>query len=147
MIPWGFALRIVAPVAIVGVAWLHGWSTGQAGANRKWEVAKAQAEAVEQETYRLRNQANGKVSDEYQKRLKTAQAAAARAKSDADSLRDILSSQKPDTPTEPGVVEPPYRELLGECVQRYSEMAAEGDRVSEKLKALQGYVTGVCVTQ
>jgi hypothetical protein len=145
VIPWGFILRIIGPIAIVGLAWLHGYSTGQANANRKWEAIKAEAQAQEQETYRLRNKANGKVTDDYHKRLQTAKASADRAKSDADSLRDLLSRQKPDTTSEPGSPEAPYRELLGECVQRYSDMAAEGDRMAEKLRALQGWATGVCV--
>ena len=109
------------------------------------------AEQAAREREQVLSQARQKAEEAYVQEKRKAIAAAARARTQLDGLRDELyalpgpaaagENSAPTCRVDAGALE---RELLGQCAATLVSVAAEADRMAAQVLGLQGYVRGVC---
>lgn len=112
-------------------------------------LQKAEQAAREREQTLV--QARQRVEEAYVQEKRKANAAAIRASTQLDGLRDELYALSAPGPTgadstpacrvDAGTLE---RELLGQCATALVGVAAEADRMAAQVLGLQGYVRQVC---
>lgn len=141
-----------AALAAFGTWQVQGWRyTSQIAKIQKVhaeQVQKAEQAARDKEQALLvfRQQAEEK----YVQEKNRAAAAASRARTELDGLRDTLYRSGP-VAQDPGAAcradgPTPERELFGQCATALVGMAAEADRLASNVVGLQGYVQGVCLS-
>lgn len=107
------------------------------------------AEKAAREREQTLSQARQKAEEAYVQEKRKATAAAARARTQLDGLRDELAAtpittsedSAPACRVDAGTLE---RELLGQCAAALVGVAAEADRMAAQVLGLQGYVKEVC---
>ena len=160
--PW---LRYGAVAAIAGIAvgLAQGWRHGEriAALERDWSQERAaladaarRAETANRQTETRMQEAVEHVRTESRAREAQYADAAADARAERDRLRQQLAaagrggsaSQDPSTgsgldgiPDNAAVL----RFVVGQCVDRYIDVAAEADRLGARLMGLQGYVRAI----
>ena len=144
------AAIVSAALAAWGTWQVQGWRyTGQIA-----QIEKAHAQLLQkaEQTARDREQAlsvfRQQAEEKYVKEKTRAAAAASRARTELDGLRDALSAARPGQDPSAacradGVA--PERELFGQCATALVGVAAEADRLAAVVVGLQGYVKGVCL--
>lgn len=140
-----------AALAALGTWQVQGWRyTSQIA-----QIQKVHAEQLQkaEQAARDREQAlsvfRKQAEEKYVQEKNRAAAAASRARTELDGLRDAIYRSTPvsqdpaaacrtdDTATQ--------RELFGQCASALVGMAAEADRLAANVVGLQGYVRGVCL--
>jgi len=157
MLPPSLLLRLTFAAAVLGAFAYTDVKSYHAGENSvqvefdKYKAAQVQAAIAEQTARAAKeqalNQANQKVTDDYES-LKAATATAVGALT-ADRVRlqatitaaRRAASQNPTPGPSPDVT--PEDGVLGECVQRREEVAADAAALSDQLTALQSWVNTV----
>jgi Tfp pilus assembly protein PilV len=114
----------------------------QVRAEMRAEIAERDAEAL-----RLANTANARVTDGYHQQIRTAGAAAARARTDLQRVRDELTQQAAATGAGTDASAAAARQLLGECVGLLGESAATAGGLSAQVRGLQSYINDVCLNE
>lgn len=141
MIPLGFVLRIVGPLAIVGVAWLHGCSVGQAGEQRK-----AQAELLKATQQARQTEADWQTNVEALQDVHQIELARVAVERDdaARRLRNRPAGRLPAaaacTTDGAGAT---GAQLSGPDAEVLGRLAADADRVAADLRACQGWIETV----
>ena len=112
-------------------------------------LQKAEQAAREREQTMI--QARQNVEEAYAQEKRKSSAAAARARTQLDGLRDELyaipapskagADSAPACRTDAGTLE---RQLLGQCATALVGVAAEADRLAMQVLGLQGYIRMVC---
>lgn len=143
--------------AIVSAA-LAAWGTWQVQGWRFHtqiaQIQKAHAELLQKAEQAARDREQSlsvfrqQAEEKYVQEKIRAAAAASRARTELDGLRDALyrsSSVAQDPGTACRADGPaPERELFGQCATALVGMAAEADRLAANVVGLQGYVKAVC---
>lgn len=148
--------HIAAAIAAAALAALGTWQVqGWRYTSQIAQIQKAHAQLLQkaEQAARDREQAlsvfRKQAEEKYVQEKNRAAAAASRARTELDGLRDAIYrftpvSQDPaatcrtdDTATQ--------RELFGQCASALVGMAAEADRLAANVVGLQGYVRGVCL--
>jgi len=143
---WGFILKILGPILVVGALILWGYSLGSAAMQRKWDKATAEDREKEEELYRIRNSANAKVTGKTYEELQKLAVSAAAAHSESERLRELLADRIENSKPEPGVNETrPLAIALSECSGEYEKVAKTADELAVRVTGLQGYVREVCL--
>lgn len=148
------AAIVSAALAAWGTWQVQGWRyNGQIAQIRQMhseqlQKAEQASRAREQQLSVLRQQAEEK----YVQEKNRAAAAANRARTELDGLRDALYASRtggaPANPTAPGRADGGARlegELLGQCAAALVGVAAEADRWAAGVVGLQTYVRNVCI--
>lgn len=163
MIPAWLRYGAVAALAGIAVGVAQGWRYGErmAALERDWSQERAElsdaarrAEAAARAVEAQMQGAVERVRTESRAREAQYADAAAGARAERDRLRQQLAaagrgsdaSQEPDTgsgldgtPDNAAVL----RFVVGQCVDRYIDVAAEADRLGARLMGLQGYVRAI----
>ena len=142
-----------AVLAAVGTWQVQGWRyTGQIN-----QIQKVHAEQLQkaEQAARQREQSlsvfRQQAEERYVQEKTKAAAAASRARSELDGLRDELYAARTvpgQSACTAGGADARARlegELLGQCASALVGMAAEADRLAAIVVGLQGYVKGVCM--
>ena len=163
MIPAWLRYGAVATVAGIAVGLTQGWRYGErmAALERDWSRERAaisdsarQAEAANRQTETRMQEAVENERSESRAREAQYADAAAGARAERDRLRQQLaaagrgSGTSQDPSTGPGLDGTPgnaavLRFVVGQCVDRYIDVAAEADRLGARLMGLQGYVRAI----
>ncbi|GAA0504812.1 DUF2514 family protein [Pigmentiphaga daeguensis] len=162
MIPAWLRYGAVAALAGIAVGVAQGWRYGEriAALERDWSKERAalsdaarRAEAANRQTETRMQEAVENERTESRAREAQYADAAAGARAERDRLRQQLAtgrgggaSQDPGagsdvdgTPDNAAVL----RFVVGQCVDRYIDVAAEADRLGARLMGLQGYVRAI----
>jgi hypothetical protein len=161
------AIGLIVGVIVGGV--IVNWKDGSTIANLNTRIATIQGNAdaagVAADTkYRALEQSQQKAVEDERAKSQQQQAVNSKAAADAsaqlDSLRKQLASAahagggQAAQPASPGSLvdgstdgAAVLRYVVGECASRYVSVAAEADRLSEQVTALQGYVKAVNLPQ
>ena len=145
-------LRITAAI-IVAVALLAShWKMyvlGQDNVKKQVEVANRKVEQIQQENQQKLLAEKHIVEEQYAKSKKTSAAVIRATRTELDRLRDQLHtySESTATPTCPRIDADPRDTIIRECSEAAQSLAAIADENGLKLKALQSYVTQVCLKQ
>lgn len=149
------AAAICAAVLAAWGTWqVQGWRyTGQIS-----QIQKAHAQLLQKAEQAARDREQTlsvfrqQAEERYVQEKTRAAAAASRARTELDGLRDALYASRPGStgqdPTAACRTDGGARhegELLGQCASALVGMAAEADRLAAVVLGLQGYVKGVCL--
>lgn len=146
------AAAICAAVLAAWGTWqVQGWRyTGQIA-----QIQKAHAQLLQkaEQAARDREQAllgfRQQAEEKYVQEKNRAAAAASRARTELDGLRDAIYRSTPVTQDPAATCRTDdaatQRELFGQCASALVGMAAEADRLAANVVGLQGYVRGVCL--
>jgi cell division protein FtsB len=143
-------LRITAAI-IVAVALLAShWKMyvlGQDNVKKQVEVATYKAEKAQHEKQKQLLAEKQTVEEQYAKSKKKSDAVVRSTRNELDRLRDQLHSysERTITPTCPRIDADPRDTIIRECSEAAQSLAATADENGLKLKALQSYVTQVCL--
>lgn len=150
MYQWVITIVITGVLAWCGltVAYEAGVTAGrtkaQAECNAKAFYAERAARAREQQLLAE----NRKIEERYAQYQRTSAAAAASARSELERLRDTLASRRatpvaaPAQPLPDGAGDT-ERQILAQCATEVQGLAAEADRLADKVTGLQDYVKTV----
>jgi hypothetical protein len=143
----GLALRIVGPLAVVAVLWLHGCHFGTQRTTTKYEALRSEAQATAARDALRRSEANIGVTDAAKKQATRHAAAAAGSRAELERLRNALADRvAASAPAGAGADEAAaLRQLLGACAERYRAVAEDADRLVGQTRGLQDYAARVCV--
>ena len=150
------AAIVSAALAAWGTWQVQGWRyTGQIAQIQKMHAEQLQkAEQAARDREQTLSVFRQQAEEKYVKEKTRAAAAASRARTELDGLRDELYAFNPSptgkAPATPGRADGAARlegELLGQCASALVGMAAEADRLAANLIGLQGYVQGVCLAK
>ena len=147
------AAIVSALLAAFGTWQVQGWRyTSQIA-----QIQKVHAQQLQkaEEAARQREQSlsvfRQQAEEKYVQEKTRAAAAASRARTELDGLRDALHAARTGPGQDPGAAcradgpARPEGELLGQCAAALVGMAAEADRLAAVVVGLQGYVKGVCL--
>ena len=147
------AAIVSALLAAFGTWQVQGWRyTSQIA-----QIQKVHAQQLQkaEEAARQREQSlsvfRQQAEEKYVQEKTRAAAAASRARTELDGLRDALYAPRPGPASQDAtaacriVDSSPERELLGQCATTLVGVAAEADRLAAQVVGLQGYVKGVCL--
>lgn len=143
-------LRAVAAIIVVLALTATHWKVyvaGQRDAKQEIEIAIRKAEQeqkIQQQKLLTEKQA---VEVQYAKSKKTSDAVVRSTRNELDRLRDQLRSYSAseNSATCPRVDADPRDTIIRECSEAAQSLAATADENGLKLKALQSYVTQVCL--
>lgn len=140
------AIAIIVVVALSASHWKM-YLFGQQNVKREVEIATRKAEQAQQEKQQQLLAEKQTVEEQYAKSKKTSDAVVRSTRNELDRLRDQLRSystrQNSDTCTR--VDADPRDTIIRECSEAAQSLAATADENGLKLKALQSYVTEVCL--
>lgn len=148
---WIYVLTIAAMTMFGGVRHMQANHYRHELANSKMEAAKATLEAEKQARARensLRQQVERIATNAMQRQTDRDRELAAAHRANA-GLRDTISSLNArPAPADPVAASYAHeagaaRELLGACAQEYRAVAAEADKLSDQVTALQEYASSV----
>jgi len=147
------AAIVSALLAAWGTWQVQGWRyTSQIA-----QIQKVHAEQLQkaEQAARDREQAlsvfRKQAEEKYVQEKNRAAAAASRARTELDGLRDALYASRPGPASQDAAATcrtddtATQRELFGQCASALVGMAAEADRLAANVVGLQGYVRGVCL--
>lgn len=147
-------IPFILVASVLGAIWGYGHYQYKAGERAVETLYLEQRLQAEQENNRLeakRNSITQEVVSKYAKKSEQSKVAAIAAKSELDGLRSDLAAlgKQADTScTTPGTDGTAiYRELLGECAARYTDVAESAQQASNRLSLLQSWLNGVLVTK
>ena len=148
------AAAIVSAALAAWGAWqVQGWRyTGQIAQMRQVHAEQLQkAEKASRDREHALSISRQQAEEKYVQEKTRAAAAANRARTELDGLRDELyatrSGPGPKDPAAPGRADGAARlegELLGQCAAALVGVAAEADRLAAGVVGLQSYVKNVC---
>ena len=150
------AAIVSAALAAWGTWQVQDWRyTGQIAQIQKMHAEQLQkAEQAARDREQTLSVFRQQAEEKYVKEKTRAAAAASRARTELDGLRDELYAFNPSStgnaPATPSRADGAARlegELLGQCATALVGMAAEADRLAANLIGLQGYVQGVCLAK
>lgn len=150
LIPWPYrwlALSVVC-AGLWGYGWVKGAEHGEATVQARWDKEKSAqtiaAQKADAQNRQIEQALQQKVTDAQnaaQTREKSLQAAAAGARAQSDSLRDQLTAIRGQLPA---LADAAVRdlagtatELLSECSERYTDVAAKADAIWSDRKTLE----------
>lgn len=149
------AAAIVSAVLAAWGTWqVQGWRyTGQISQIQKMHAEQLQkAEKAARDREQTLSVFRQQAEEKYVQEKTRAAAAASRARTELDGLRDALYASRPvptgQDPTAACRADGAARhegELLGQCASALVGMAAEADRLAANLIGLQTYVKSVCM--
>ena len=145
-------LRVVAAVIIALVLAATHWKSyvvGQQDAKKDIEAAIRKAEQLQQVRQQELLVEKQTVEEQYAKSKKTSDAVVRSTRNELDRLRDQLRSYstRQNSDTCPRIDADPRDTIIRECSEAAQSLAAIADENGLKLKALQSYVTNVCLRQ
>lgn len=145
-------LRVVAAVIIALVLAATHWKSyvvGQQDAKKDIEAAIRNAEQLQQVRQQELLVEKQTVEEQYAKSKKTSDAVVRSTRNELDRLRDQLRSYstRQNSDTCARIDADPRDTIIRECSEAAQSLAAIADENGLKLKALQSYVTNVCLRQ
>jgi len=143
-------LRAVAAIIVVLAFTATHWKAYVAGKqDAKQEIEIAIRKAKQEQQIRQQELLSEKqaVEEQYAKSKKTSDAVVRSTRNELDRLRDQLRSYSAskNSATCPRVDADPRDTIIRECSEAAQSLAATADENGLKLKALQSYVTQVCL--
>lgn len=145
------AAIVSAALAAWGTWQVQGWRYNSQIA----QIQKAHAQLLQkaEQAARDREQAlsgfRQQAEEKYVQEKNRAAAAASRARTELDGLRNAIYRSTPVTQDSAAICRTDdtatQRELFGQCASALVGMAAEADRLAAVVLGLQGYVKGVCL--
>ena len=147
------AVIVSAALAAWGTWQVQGWRyTSQIDKIQKVHAEQAQkAEQAARDREQALSVFRQQAEEKYVQEKTRAAAAASRARTELDGLRDAIYRSTP-VAQDPGATcraddSATQRELFGQCATALVGMAAEADRLAANVVGLQGYVQGVCLAK
>ena len=143
-------LRIAAGIIVVVALSASHWKMyvlGQRDVKREVEVATHRAEQAQHEKQQRLLAEKQTVEEQYAKSKKTSDAVVRSTRNELDRLRDQLRSYSASQTTSTcSRTDADSRDtIIRECSEATQSLAAVADENGLKLKALQAYVTEVCL--
>lgn len=143
-------LRIAAGIIVVVALSASHWKMyllGQRDVKREVEVATYKAEQAQHEKQQRLLAEKQTLEEQYAKSKKTSDAVVRSTRNELDRLRDQLRSysERQNSVTCPRIDADPKDTIIRECSEAAQSLARVADENGLKLKALQSYVTEVCL--
>jgi septal ring factor EnvC (AmiA/AmiB activator) len=143
-------LRIAAGIIVVVALSASHWKMyllGQRDVKREVEVATYKAEQAQHEKQQRLLAEKQTLEEQYAKSKKTSDAVVRSTRNELDRLRNQLRSysERQNSVTCPRIDADPRDTIIRECSEAAQSLARVADENGLKLKALQSYVTEVCL--